>query len=241
VLAGTALLVILSRDVQRGNLFWIPLAVVLGPLGFLVWLIVGRSRKTSPWQAILLEAAGDVMPTAVAFAAYLALALSLPAVMGSELAQLALILGLPLALGWLAFQGPLLALAANTGYLRTLWEQLPHVLVAANLGMAGVNAVAVPLLNVSLRTCAVFPSPGWTVGVLWAIVVLGALLGGLLLALYQWWAAKRDLSAWRALASRDGAVRSASWGTLWWWIPLSYLALVGGVVAGVVLSQLLST
>ena len=58
--------------------------------------------------------------------------------------QLVLIFGLPPAVGWLAFQGPLLALAAKRGYLRTLGRRLPHALVAANLGMAGVDVVAAP-------------------------------------------------------------------------------------------------
>jgi hypothetical protein len=187
-----------------------------------------------------LEAAGDVTPTAVAFAAYLALALALPAVVSSETVQVALILGLPLAVGWLVFQGPLLALAAKTGYLRTLWARLPHALVAANLGMAGINVAAAPLINLSLRSCSIFPTPGWTVGILWAIVVLGALLGVLLLFIYQSWAVRRGLSAWRVLAWGDGEVRSGSWRTMWWWVLLSYLALVVGVVASVVLQQLSS-
>ena len=71
-------------------------------------------------------------------------------------------------------------------------------------------------------------------------MVLGALLGGLLLYLQQLWAVRRGLSAWRVLAWGGGEVRSGSWRTLWWWVLLSYLALVGGVVASVVLQQLLS-
>jgi hypothetical protein len=37
--------------------------------------------------------------------------------------------------------------------------------------------------------------PGWAAGILWAIVVGGALLGWLLLTLYQSWAVRRGLSA----------------------------------------------
>jgi hypothetical protein len=226
---------------QHGMIFWVPVVAILGPLGFLVWLTVGRARQPGTWRAALLEAAGDVMPTVVAFAAFLALALFVPAVSGSGPAQGALMLGLPLAVGWLVFQGPLLALVVQRGYLRTLGGRLPQALVAANLGMAGVNAVAAPLVNASLGTCSIFPSPGWAMGTLWAIVVLGALLGGLLLFIYEFWAVRRGFQAWSVLASREGQVLPPSWRMLWWWILLSYAALFGGLVASVILQQLLSS
>jgi hypothetical protein len=170
----------------------------------------------------------------------LALALLVPAVSSSELVQLVLVLGLPLAVGWLAFQWPLLALATRRGCLRTLGERLPQALVAANLGMAGVSAVAAPLVSTSLRTCSLFPSPGWAMGTLWAIVVVGALMGGLLLLIYESWAVRRGLQAWRVLALGESEVRSPPWRMLWWWIPLSFVALFGGVVASVILQQLTS-
>jgi hypothetical protein len=189
---------------------------------------------------VLLEAAGDVTPVVVAFAIYLALAVKFPVVAGEGLLPLVFIAGLPLALSWLAFQGLLLALASKRGYLRTLWERLPHALVAGNLGMAGVTALAGPLVSISTGVCSLFPTPGWSLGTLWAIVVLGALPGGLLLVLYQVWAVKRGLVAWRALASAEQEVRSASWRKLWWWVLLSYGVLLGGMVAFVVLQQVLS-
>jgi len=189
---------------------------------------------------VLLEAAGDVTPVVVAFVIYLALAVTFPAVAGEGALPLVFIAGLPLALSWLVFQGPLLALAGKRGYLRTLWERLPHALVAGNLGMAGVVALAGPLVSARIGACSLFPSPGWALGTLWAIVVLGALPGGLLLVLYQLWAAKRGLVAWRALASGEGEVRSAAWRKLWWWVLLSYVVLLGGVVAFAVLLRLLS-
>jgi hypothetical protein len=241
VFACTVLLLVFSQAKWRTLLFWAPVVIVLGPLGFLAWLIAGRGQKPSGWRAVLLETAGDVVPATVAFAAYLALALAVPAIMGNGAAQLGLILGLPLALSWLIYQGPLLAWAARRSYLRILWERFPHALVAANLGMAGVNLFAVPLINASLRTCSIFPSPGWSVGTLWAIVAGGALLGGLLLSLHQLWAARCGLVAWRVLAVGEGEVRSGSWRKLWWWVLLSYLVLVAGMAASIVLQQALST
>jgi hypothetical protein len=181
-----------------------------------------------------------VTPTVVASAIFLTLALFSPAILGSEPAQLALIVGLPPAVGWLVFQGPLLALASKGGYLRTLWARLPHALIAANLGLAGIHAIATPLINLSLRACSILPTPGWAVGILWAVVVGGALASGMLLFLYQLWVVKRGLSAWYVVAREEGVVRSGTWRTLWWWVLLSYLVLLGGVVASAVLQQLVS-
>jgi hypothetical protein len=244
VLVSLVLLIALSLVRRRGMrgqrdlVFWVPVVLVLGPMGFLIWLAVGRNQQPGTWRAALLEAAGDVMPAVVAFAAFLALVLLVPAVSGSQAVQLALILGLPLAVSWLVFQGPLLALASRQGYLRTLGQRLPQALVAANLGMAGINAVAAPLVNKSLRTCSIFPSPGRAFGALWAILVLGALLGGLLLFIYEMWAVRRGFQAWSVLASGKGEARSPSWRRLWWWILLSYAALFGGLVTSVILQQL---
>jgi hypothetical protein len=82
--------------------------------------------------------------------------------------------------------------------------------------------------------------PGWAAGILWAIVVGGALLGWLLLTLYQSWAVRRGLSAWYALTAGDGKVRTGSWRALWWWVLISYVVLVGGLAASVILQQLFS-
>jgi hypothetical protein len=241
VAACLVVLVVLSLGKWRSLLFWAPVVLVLGPLGLLARLIAGPGHRPGRWRAALLEAAGDVTPAAAGYTAYLALALSFPDRFGSTQAQLALILGLPMALGWLVFQGLLLALSAKRGYLAMLWERLPHALVAANLGVAGIAVVTVPLLNLVItRACSLFPSPGWSVGILWAVAVGGALLSGLLLFLYQLWAVKRGLSAWCAAASGRGEVRSGSWRILWWWVLLSYLVLVVGIAAGVILQQLLS-
>ena len=254
-----ALLVLFPPGDRRALPFWVPVVIVLGPLGFLAWLIVGRSKAPPPqpspvvctgegeeggrgWRAVLLEAAGDVAPAVVALVIYLALAVKFPAVAGEGALPLVLIAGLPLALSWLVFQGPLLALASKRGYLRTLWERLPHALVAGNLGMAGLLVLAFPVAVLSTSICSYFPTPGWSLGTLWAIVALGALPGGLLLALYHLWAVKRGLVAWRAVGWNERAPgwvlpRSAGWRKLWWWVLLSYGMLLCGVVVFVVFLQ----
>jgi hypothetical protein len=103
VLTSMALLIALSlghgREAEgyRDTRFWMPVVIFLGLLGFLVWLIAGRDWHPPVWRGILLEVVGDAMPTIVAFLAFSALAIPSPTILGSELAQLVLIIGLPLA------------------------------------------------------------------------------------------------------------------------------------------------
>lgn len=54
---------------------------------------------------------------------------------------------------------------------------------------------------------------------------------------YGSWTLRRGFRAWSIAASGEGEVLSPPWRKLWWWILLSYVALVGGLVAGVVLQK----
>jgi len=240
VLASLILVLSLCIGRRRGLRFWAPAVIPLGPLALLVWLVVGRRRQPGTWRVALLEAVGDVMPTVVAFVATLIIIILVPAVQSAWPLQIALEFGLPLALGWLVFQGPLLASVTGKSYGRFLSQRLPHALVAANLGMGGIIVVALPLVNLSLRICPVLPLTIWTVTIWWAITVLGALVGGLFLFLYEYWAVRGGSQAWSVLAWREAEVRTGSWRKLWWWILLSYVALLGGLAAGVILLVLLT-
>jgi hypothetical protein len=240
VLAGLILLLSLCIGRRRGLRLWVPAAVLLGPAALLVWLVVGRCRQPGTWRIALLEAVGDVMPTVIAFVATGIIIILVPAVQGAWPLQIALEFGLPLAMGWLVFQGPLLASATERSYGRFLSQRLPQALVAANLGMGGMLMVALPLVNLSLRICTVLPLTVWPVMIWWAIAVLGALVGGLFLFLYECWAVRGGSQAWSVLAWGEAEVRTPSWRKLWWWILLSYGALLGGLAAGVILLLLLA-
>jgi len=240
VLVSLILLLVLSTGDRRGLRLWVPAVILLGLLALLAWLVVGRSRKPGTWRTALPEAVGDVMPTVIAFVAILVVIILVPAVQSAGSLQIGLVLGLPLIVGWLFFQGPLLASVTEKSFGRFLGQRLPQALVAANLGMAGVIAVAIPLVNQSIRSCSVLPLSSGIVLTWWAIVVLGTLVGGLLLFLYECWAVSGGFQAWSVLAWREGEVRTPSWRKLWWWILLSYAALLGGLAAGVVLQQLLN-
>jgi hypothetical protein len=240
IFASLIPLLISSRNENQLRVFWTLVVIILGPLGLLVWLVARRKLGASAWRAALVETAGDVMPTVIAFMAMLVVFITIPAAGAAEPVQLSLVLGLPLLVGWLVFQGPLLASATQEGYSHTLGQRLPQAWVVANLGMAGITAVALPLASLSTRICSFFPLPLWTVTALWAVVALGALVGGLLLLIFERWAVRRGFRAWSVLASAEGEVVSPPWRNLWWWILLSYVALFGGIVVNAFVGQLLS-
>ncbi len=233
VVASLATLLIYSIKQRKGLAFWIPVVVILGPFGLLIWLIAGRKRRAGNWQAILMEAAGDVIPTIVAF---VTVAVWLVLILGtSEIMTLLLFFSSPLFIGWIVFQGPLLTLATKKGYWRTLLQRLPHTWVTANLGIACIFALATPLVNMSIR----LPLPPWTVVTWWAFAVMTALVAMLLLILYEGWSVRRGYQGWTILAWGEGEVSSPTWRKLWWWILLSYAALIGGVVGYVVIQQVI--
>lgn len=240
VLVSMILLIALSIGGRRGLRLWVPAVILLGLLALLVWLVAGRGRQRGTWRSALLEAVGDVMPMVIVFVTILVVLVLVPAVQSSGALQIVLVLGLPLMVGWLVFHGPLLTSVTEKSYSRLLSQRLPQVLVTVNLSIAGIIVVALPLVNLSTRICSILPLTAWTVMIWWGTVVLGTLVGGLLLFLYEGWAVKSDFQAWSVLAWKEGEVRTPSWRKLWWWILLSYAALFSGLAAGVILSQLLT-
>jgi hypothetical protein len=161
----------------------------------------------------------------------------LPAAQSSQLLQIGLLLGVPPLVGWLLYHGPLLAGGARVGYLHTLWRRLPQAWAAANLGLAGLTALALPLVSQSTRSCSVMPLSPWIVLTWWALVILSAPVGALLLFGFEFWAVRRGFRSWSSLATGEGEVAWAPWRKVWWWIPLSYAALVAGIVVNALLQR----
>jgi hypothetical protein len=216
-----------------GLRFWLPAMLLLGPLALLVRLLPGQRRGA------MVEALGDVMPLVPAFVAFLALILFVPALQSDQGLQILLILLLPTLLAWAGFHGPLLSPTAKASGESFLSRRLPQVLVTINLGLAGMSIVSISLLNLSLRNCAVFPPSAWTFVTFWLVVALSSVPGLLLISLHEAWALRRGFRAWSALVAGDGSVSTIGWRGLRWWIPVSFLALAGGVVAGARLWQVL--
>ena len=217
MLASLVVIILFARRSLWGWIFWVDIAIVLGPLGLLVWLIAGRKQSPRPWQAALVEAAGHMPPVVVAYMVMLGVIILFPQAQANQLLPLLFVFVLPVLLGWLFFQGPLLALAARRGYLRTLGQRLPAAWVGANLGIAGVTALAMPLVDWLSSTCSVMNPSIWLVVSLWAVVVAGAALGMLLVLLYEAWAVRHGQRAWSVLTSGEGEVSTPGWRRLWWW------------------------
>jgi hypothetical protein len=236
VAVSLAALLVFSIKQRKGWVFWIPVVIILGPLGLLIWLAAGRKRRPGNWQTALVEATGDAIPAVVGYIAAAVGLVLVPRASGSTLSQGVLFLGLPLLIGWLIFQGPMLAFATGKGYLRCLLQRLPHTWVTVNLGLAGIFAVATPLIVASIQ----LPLPPWIVTAWWAFAVGGALVGMLLLVLYDSWSVRRGYLGWHVLAWGEGEVTSAPWRKLWWWILLSYGAVIGGMAGSAFIQQLMS-
>jgi len=83
--------------------------------------------------------------------------------------------------------------------------------------------------------------PPWIVVAWWAFTVVSALVAMLLLFLYDGWIVHNGYQGWYTLAWGEGEVTSAPWRKLWWWILLSYAALIGGIAGYMFIQKVLST
>lgn len=242
VAVSLAALLVLARLWHKSAAFWVPIVVVLGPAGLLVWLATVRrpwanvDRAPNLWLRALVETAGDMPPYVVGAVVALLAAVLVPALNQGGLLLLLLIYGLPLAIGLFLYQAPLLSRASTKGYAHTLVRRLPTAIVSLNLALAGIMAVTVPLIFWYLNSC---PIGFMTIASWWAFAVLGALLGGLLLYVYHAWTARRGFAAWSVLLWEtnepdDGtaAVSFPYWRRLWLWLLLSFVMLVTGTALG---------
>lgn len=84
------------------------------------------------------------------------------------------------------------------------------------------------------------PLSPWIVITWWALAILSAPVGILLLFGFEFWAVHRGFRGWSSLATGEGEILTAPWRKVWWWIPLSYAILLGGIILSTRLQQLLS-
>jgi hypothetical protein len=239
VLVSLVILIVLPPRGKRGLRLWIPAVILGGPLALLIRLLAGPSPKPPGWKAVLTEITGDMAPSIIAFVVFLMILLLVPAVQSNPPLQLLFMLILPPLAGLLVFHGPFLITVTDMGFSRWMSHRLPHVIVVSNIGMGGICIAGMYLINLSLQFCPVMPFTAWTVIPFWIIGALGAVIGGLLIAIYDHWTIKRSFCAWSVLAASEGEVRTPSWRRLWWWILLSYAILFAGIASGVVLQKAL--
>jgi len=236
VAASLAALLLVVRSRRQALAFWAPVLVVLGPVGLVVWLIAAGGRRASA----LVEVVGDLIPYVVGMVAALLGAVLVPAISQASSLQLLAFYSLPLLVGLVLYQAPVLAVATRRPYLGILLARLPIVLVSTNLALAGLLAVSMPVVRAHLDYCGYST---WTVLPWWAINVLGATGGGLFLYAYHAWAVRRGFAAWSALSWGSGgapAVSSTPWRRLWLWVALSLVALLAGILLGAMGSALVA-
>jgi len=232
VIFSLMVLIMFSIKNPRRLVFWIPAVAILGPIGLLCWMVVGRTQNPAKWQVTLIESIGDVIPSVLTF---VVVVVGIVLNMGlSEVVTLSLLIFTPILIGWLVFQSLLLSVSSGKNYWRMLLQRMPHTWVAANLGTAGIIAVGMSLVNNSLQ----LPLPIWTVFSWFSFAGLGAVVGIIMLILYNRWGFKHGYLAWSSFSIRDQEVSSVSWRKGWWWIPLSYVLLLGGIAVYIILQQL---
>lgn len=119
-----------------------------------------------------------------------------------------------------------------------IFRRLPQVLVTTFLGLAGIFPIAMPLENMSIAMSQIMPLSPWIVMTWWAITVTGGITGGLLIFLYENWAVKRGYQAWNVFAGNEGEQTTPGFRKTWWWILISLLILLAGLIAGIMLLKI---
>jgi len=233
-------LLFILPDRRKGLRFWFPAVIVFGPVALIAKHIAVRQGKITQFRKALTETVGDLVPVSLAYVvAQVILVLKSASGGVSEQHQVMYIFGLPLFAGWIIFHSPLLASAGKMNLLKFLFQRLPQVLVVTFLALAGIFPVAMPLVNMSLSMSQIIPLSPWIVLTWWAITVLGSLAGGLLIFIYENWAAKRGYQAWNVFAGNEVAVTTPGWSKIWWWILISILILLAGLITGIMMLKIL--
>jgi hypothetical protein len=229
VVVCLAVYLFFSGNVLKGRSFWVVSIFVTGPLGLLGWLVLWRGRRFGALRVVLVEAIGDIVPSVIAFLVYLVVVFFVPG--ASVVLQVVLLFGLPVVVGLLFFQGPLLSRSIKNGYYGVLRERFSQVWVVSNLGMAGIVGFATPMVVRNL----VASWSVWVFGFYWGVVVLSGFVGVLVLTVYEYWAMSRGFLGWWVFTSGEGKVVSPLLREVWLCLFLSYLVLF----CGIFVSQLL--
>jgi hypothetical protein len=207
----------------------------LGPVALMAGFFALKRCKTTSCRNAIIETLGNLIPVVVSYTMGIAI-LVLSMLSGSVTWQMQvyMMFGLPIIIG-LVFHMAFLAPLSNKNFGRFLLQCLPLVLVTTFMGLGGIIPVALPLVNKSLNMSLLLPLSPLPLMTWWAIVVLGALPGGLLIFLFQRWAIKEDFRSWTILIAEEGEIIIPKWGKLWWCILISMGILFTGLLIGVVL------
>jgi hypothetical protein len=237
IIVSLILLFTVCSDFKKGLRFWLPAVIILGPVALIIRYLVNKRCKTTLCKSALIETLGNLLPVVISYTMALSiLVMKMLSGGASEQIQLLLMLGLPIIVG-LVYHFVFLAFISNRSIGRFFLQSLPQVLITTFLGLGGIIPVAMPLVNKSLNMVLLTPLSPLAVMTWWAMVVLGGLAGGLLIFLFERWQAKRGFQSWTVLANGDGELIIPSGRKLWWWILISVVILLNGLIIGVLLSK----
>ncbi len=237
VLVCLILLFTVTDGYKKGLRFWLPAVLILGPIALFARLLDSKVPKNSSAHIAMIETSGDLIPVVISYT--LSLCILIVRMLSGGVStqfQLLTMLFMPLLLG-LIFHVAFLAPVSNRNFLRFVLQRLPMVIITTFLGLGGIIQIAMPLVNKSLNMNLLIPLSPFAVLTWWAIVVLGAMAGGLFIFLFESWAVKRDFRAWIIAAGSNGEVITPGWRKTWWWILLSIAILLAGLITGVVLAK----
>ena len=236
ILLISLILLLFNRGLfKRGFRFWITAVIFLGPVALMAGFLALKRCKSTSCRNAFIETLGNLTPVVVSYTVAIAI-LILSMLSGSVTWQIqfTLMFGLPIIIG-LVFHMAFLAPVSNKNLGRFLLQCLPLVLVTTFMGLGGIIPVALPLVKNSLNMSLLLPLSPLPLMTWWAIVVLGALPGGLLIFLFQRWAIKENLRLWTILTAEEEKIIIPKWSKLWWWILISMSLLFVGLFIGVVL------
>ncbi|MRR22165.1 hypothetical protein EG830_04210 [bacterium] len=237
VIISIILLFTVCADFKKGLRFWLPAVIILGPVALIVRYIVNKGSGTALCKSAVTETLGNLVPVVISYTTALSV-LVMKVVSGgaSDQTQLLLMYVLPIIMGsvyHLIFLTPV----SSRGIGRFFLKRFPQVFITTFMGLGGIIPVAMPLVNNSLVITLLRPLSPLAVMTWWAIVVLSALAGGILIFLFEWWEAKRGFRSWTVLANGDGELIIPSFKKLWWWILISFNIMVAGTIIGIILSR----
>ncbi len=237
ILVSLLLLSIIRTEEKKGLAFWITAVVILGPVALIVRYLSAKKSETSYTRIAIIETAGNLIPLIISYTA--ALSILITSMLSGSIAwhfQIITMLGLPLIVA-LVFHVALLAPVSKRNYGRFVLDRIPQVLITTFIGLGGIIPVAMLLVNKSLHMSLLSPLSPIAVMTWWAIVVLGALPGGLFIFIFEHWEVKRNYRSWSVLEGTEGEFIIPSLKKVWWWILISIVILFAGMVAGAILAR----
>ena len=218
----------------KGLRFWLPAVIILGPVALIIRYFVKRRCRSEIARNALTETLGNILPVVISYTIGLSILITRSfSGSASQGLQLLLMLILPLILGWLYHLVFLTPFSSTKGLF--ILQRLPQVLITTFLGLGGTIPVALPLVNKTINMLILNPLSPLAVTGWWAMVSLSALVGGLLIFLFELWEAKRGFRSWTVVAQGEGDLIIPPFRRLWWWIPLSFVIQIAGLALGVMM------